>query len=643
MQQNTIILGTAGHIDHGKTALVKALTGIDTDRLKEEKRRGITIELGFAHLDLPSGQRIGVVDVPGHERFVRNMVAGAMGMDLVALVIAADEGIMPQTREHLEICQLLGVKKGVVVITKKDMVDQEWLELVKEDVREFLVETFLENAPILAVSSISNTAQSGIPELITTLNDLIANISPKPQSGPYRLPVDRVFSIKGFGTVVTGTSISGRIHLGDEVMIYPRGIKTKIRGIQIHNTSSDKATAGTRTALNLQGLNKDEIERGDVVATPDGLHASYLLDLKFLYLSSAGRPLKHRSPIRFHVGTAEVIGRVLMQDDEIEPGRETFIQVKLDKPVAVLPGDRYIIRSYSPIRTIGGGIVLNPVPRRRKRSRPELWKELEMLDKQEPNDLIIYHLRQTGIRGLTQTELAMRSGIYGKALERTLEGLFSNGRAIRVDTDEKRVIDGDTYRALKEKITELIKAYHRENPLIKGISKEEIKSRIFSHSPGGESRLFQKLLSELVNSGTLIQDKDLVWLSTHTISLGEEDALIRQRIEELYRKSGLEPPSREDALTTVSNDPKSASKIFDLLVREGVLIRLKEDLYYHNTTLDKVKDIVTAFLKKNSEMAINDFRDLVQGLSRKYMIPLLEYLDNQKITIRVGDKRKLRG
>jgi selenocysteine-specific elongation factor len=643
MQQKTIILGTAGHIDHGKTTLVKALTGIDTDRLKEEKRRGITIELGFAHLDLPSGQRIGVVDVPGHERFVKNMVAGAMGMDLVALVIAADEGVMPQTREHLEICQLLGVKKGVVVLTKKDMVDQEWLELVREDVRGFLTGTFLENAPILAVSSVSSAAQSGIPELVTTLNDLIADISPKPPSGPYRLPVDRVFSIKGFGTVVTGTSISGQIRVGDEATIYPRGIKTRIRGIQIHNAPGDEATAGVRTALNLQGLNKEEIERGDVVATSGGLHPSYLLDLKFLYLSSAGRPLKYRSPIRFHVGTAEITGRVLMQDDEIEPGRETFIQVKLDKPVAVLPGDRYVIRSYSPVQTIGGGIVLNPVPRRRKRSRPELWKELEMLDTQEPNALIIYHLRQMGIRGLTQAELAMRSGIYGKALERTLEGLFSNGTAIRIDTDEKRVIDGDTYRALKGKITELINGYHRENPLSKGISKEEIKSRIFARSPGGESRLFQKLLSELVNSGALVQDKDLVGLSTHTISLGEEGASIRRRIEELYKKSGLEPPSREDVLTTVSNDPKSASRIFDLLVREGVLTRLKEDLYYHNTTLDKVKDLVTAFLKKNGEMAVNDFRDLVQGLSRKYMIPLLEYLDNQKITIRVGDKRKLRG
>lgn len=643
MQQKTIILGTAGHIDHGKTTLVKALTGIDTDRLKEEKRRGITIELGFAYLDLPSGQRIGVVDVPGHERFVKNMVAGAMGMDLVALVIAADEGVMPQTREHLEICQLLGVKKGVVVLTKKDMVEPDWLELVKEDVRGFLAGTFLENAPILAVSSVSNTAQNGIPELITTLDNLIANISQKPPSGPYRLPVDRVFSIKGFGTVVTGTSISGQIHVGDEATIYPRGVKTRIRGIQIHNTPSDKATAGVRTALNLQGLNKDEIERGDVVATSGGLHTSYLLDLKFLYLSSAGRPLKYRSPIRFHIGTAEITGRVLMQEDEIEPGRETYIQVKLDKPVAVLPGDRYVIRSYSPVRTIGGGIVLNPVPRRRKRSRPELWKELEMLDNQKPDGLIIYHLKQTGIRGLTQAELAMRSGVYGKTLERTLEGLFSDGRAIRIDAEEKRVIDGDTYRALKEKIVGLISGYHRENPLSKGISKEEIRSRIFPHGAGGDGRLFQKLLAELVNSGRLVQDKDLIRLSTHKISLGEKDASIRQQIEDLYRKSGLEPPSKEDALAKVSADQKTGSRIFDLLISEGILIRLKEDLYYHKTAIDKVKDMVTAFLKKNGEMAVNDFRDLTQGLSRKYMIPLLEYLDNQKITIRVGDKRKLRG
>ncbi|MGB9712845.1 MAG: selenocysteine-specific translation elongation factor [Dissulfurimicrobium hydrothermale] len=641
MQQKTLILGTAGHIDHGKTTLVKALTGIDTDRLKEEKRRGITIELGFAYLDLPNGQRIGVVDVPGHERFVKNMVAGAMGMDLVALVIAADEGVMPQTREHLEICQLLEVKKGLVVLTKKDMVDPEWLELVKEDIREFLVGTFLEGAPIVSVSSISDAKDNGIHELITVISDLVADIPPRTPSGPYRLPVDRVFSIKGFGTVVTGTSISGKIRVGDEAVIYPQGLKTKIRGIQIHNAPCDEAAAGMRTALNLQGIEREAVERGDVVATAGSLHPSYLLDLKFLYLSSAGRPLKYRSPVRFHTGTVEITGRVIMQEDEIEPGRETFIQIKLDKPAAVLPGDRYVIRSYSPIRTIGGGIILNPMPRRRKRSRPELWKGLEILSRLEPNDLIIYHLEQAGQRGLTQAELAMRSGVYGEILEQTLDSLFSKGKAVRIDTDEKRAIDGNIYRTLKKKILDFATEYHKENPLSKGIAKEEVRSRIFLHSPSG-GRLFQKLLTDLVNSGDLIQEKDLLRLSTHKVSLGEEEISTRRNLEELFRKSGLEPPSREDAVTIVSPDKKTASNIFDLLVAEGVLVRIKEDLYYHRDALNKVVDLVTSFLKKNGEMAVGDFRDMTHGLSRKFIIPLLEYLDNQKITIRVGDKRKLR-
>jgi selenocysteine-specific elongation factor len=638
METKTIILGTAGHIDHGKTALVKAVTGIDTDRLKEEKERGITIELGFAYLDLPSGRRVGVVDVPGHERFVKNMVAGAMGMDLVALVVAADEGVMPQTREHLEICQLLGVKKGLIVLTKKDMVDEEWLELVTEDVRDFVAGTFLEGAPLLAVSS---TTGDGIEAFVSTVDHLVSEVTPKAPVGPYRLPVDRVFSAKGFGTVVTGTSISGHISVGDDVCIYPRGLKSKIRGIQIHGGNVQEAQPGLRTALNLHGIDREQVVRGDVVSLPESLHPSYLLDLQFLYLASADRRLKHRSPVRFHVGTAEVIGRMYLQGDELAPGTEAFAQIKLDDPVAVLPGDHYVIRSYSPIRTIGGGRILHPVPRKRKRTRPELWKELETIAGGVPEELISYHVERSGIRGLSQPEIAMRSGVYGKRLNRELERLLSAQKVVKLDSEGQKYLHGTVYEGLKAKAVTILQSYHKANPLVQGLSKEELKSRLFPRLV--DSRVFQRLLADMVKSGDVFQEKDLVRLSTHRVALGEKEEALRKRIVGLFRESGLQPPSRTEAVDKVGEDAASAARIFDLLVREGELVRLKEDLFFHRVALESLKDMVVRFIKEHGELGINDFRDLTGGLSRKYMIPLLEYFDNQHVTLRIGDTRKLRG
>ncbi len=647
MDTKTIIIGTAGHIDHGKTALVKVLTGIDTDRLKEEKERGITIELGFAHLSLPSGQQVGVVDVPGHERFVKNMVAGAMGMDLVVLVVAADEGVMPQTTEHLEICRLLGVKKGLVVLTKKDLVEKEWLEMITEDVSDFVSGTFLEDAPVLAVSSVTG---DGLDELLRVLEEMVSEVVPKAPVGPYRLPVDRVFSVKGFGTVVTGTSISGQIRLGDEVSIYPKRMTTRIRGIQIHGKEAQEAHPGMRTALNLQGIDKEDVNRGDVMATPGSLHASYLLDLKFLYLASSDRPLRHRSPVRFHVGTTEVIGRVLLQGDELVPGSEAYIQIMLKEPVAVLSGDHYVIRSYSPIRTIGGGEILHPVPRRRKRTRPALWAELDILAKGEPADIIGYHLERAGVRGLSRSELAMRSSIYGKRLARELDHLLSSRKVVCFEGEGQRLIHGKVYEALKEQALDFLETFHNDNPLVQGLSKEELRSRLFPtagvlkhgfQSPN--QRLFQMLLSDLVKLGKVVHEKDLVRLSSHHVTLGDEEKELRRELELIFKKAGFQPPFREDALGRTAGHKKAADNIFDLMVREGILVRLKEDLYFHHTILDRIKDVVIRFIKEHGDLGINEFRDLAGGLSRKYMIPLLEYLDNQRITIRIGDKRKLRG
>ncbi len=634
-----IILGTAGHIDHGKTTLVKALTGIDTDRLKEEKQRGITIELGFAHLTLPSGIRLGIVDVPGHERFIKNMVAGASGVDLVALVIAADEGVMPQTREHLEICQLLGVKSGVVVITKKDLVDEEWLELVKEDIAEAMKGTFLEGAPMVAVSAVTG---EGLSELIKVLDELVAQIPDRPAEGPFRLPIDRVFVIKGFGTVVTGTAISGRIALGEEVMVYPKGLKTKVRRIQVHGEDRDFGEAGQRTALNLQGIEKEEIERGDVVAHPDVLQPSYILDLDLQYLSSAPRPLVHNTRVRFHIGTSEVLGRVvLFGQEKVQPGQRALAQIRLENPVACWRGDHFVIRSYSPMVTIGGGVVLDPLARRRKRSQRHQLEELKLLRDGEPPEIILYHLDRTGVLGLTKEKIALRISIFGQALEEILRVLSNQGKIKRVQVEGKDLyLSSKIYQRLKEEILLRLKKFHEKFPLRMGLPKEDLRQRLPS---GLEARVFEKMLEELEEKGKIVREKELVRLATHQIVLAEDLERLKHQIEEAFRREGFQPADKDEILSRFRENPALTMEIFGLLLKEGRLVRIKENLVYHADVLEEIKKRVLEFFKTHSEMAVGDFRKLTEGASRKYLIPLLEYLDQAKITIRLGDKRVLRG
>ncbi len=634
-----VILGTAGHIDHGKTTLVKALTGIDTDRLKEEKQRGITIELGFAHLTLPSGIRLGIVDVPGHERFIKNMVAGASGVDLVALVIAADEGVMPQTREHLEICQLLGVKSGVVVITKKDLVDEEWLELVKEDIAEAMKGTFLEGAPMVAVSAVTG---EGLLELIKILDELVAQIPDRPAEGPFRLPIDRVFVIKGFGTVVTGTAISGRIALGEEVMVYPKGLRTKVRRIQVHGEDRDFGEAGQRTALNLQGIEKEEIERGDVVAHPGVLQPSYILDLDLQYLSSAPRPLVHNTRVRFHIGTSEVLGRVVLFGQErVQPGQRALAQIRLEKPVACWRGDHFVIRSYSPMVTIGGGVVLDPLARRRKRSQRHQVEELKLLRDGEPKEIILYHLDRAGVLGLTKEKIALRISIFGQALEEILQVLSNQGKIKRVQVEGKDLyLSSKIYQRLKEEILLRLKKFHEKFPLRMGLPKEDLRQRLPS---GLEARVFEKMLEELEEKGKIVREKELVRLATHQIVLAEDLERLKHQIEEAFRQEGFQPADKDEILSRFRENPALTMEIFGLLLKEGRLVRIKENLVYHIDVLEEIKKRVLEFFKTHSEMVVGDLRKLTEGASRKYLIPLLEYLDQEKITIRLGDKRVLRG
>ncbi len=463
-----IVLGTAGHVDHGKTSFVKALTGIETDRLKEEKKRGITIELGFAFLDLPCGHRLGIVDVPGHEKFVKNMVAGVTGMDLVAFVIAADEGIMPQTEEHFEICRLLGVKQGIIVITKKDMVEDEWLEMVSEEVREYCVGSFLEDAPLVHVSS---TTKEGIEEVRKLLDDFVVKQQFQEAHGPFRLPVDRIFAMKGFGAVVTGTSISGRLSVGEELCLYPTDLTAKVRGIQVHANAVETVEAGHRTAINLQGVDTATVSRGMLAATPGSLSPSYMLDCDFLYLPSVAKALKHRSRVRVHIGTAEVMGRVSLLDrDLLEPGENAGIQLLLEEPVTCWPGDRYVVRSYSPVATIGGGEILaNLPPRKRKRlneqDRLNNMAAFRVLYGESEEEKILLFLHDQGTLGLTFNELAVRLGVFAKQLKKLLSAPLSSRKIVVVDSNTQRYLAKEISDEVEQELLVNLTLYHQKNPL----------------------------------------------------------------------------------------------------------------------------------------------------------------------------------
>jgi selenocysteine-specific elongation factor len=629
-----IILGTAGHIDHGKTSLVKAMTGIDTDRLKEEKERGITIELGFAYLDLPNGQRLGIIDVPGHERFIKNMVAGASTIDLVALIIAADEGVMPQTREHLDICSLLGIKKGMVVLTKIDMVEADWLDLVQEDIKEFLKDTFLDGAPIVPVSS---TTGQGIPDLLSILEKLSSEVEERSSAGIFRLPVDRVFTMHGFGTVITGTAISGNLAVGDQVTIYPQEIQAKVRGIQVHNQDTEEIRAGLRTAINLQGIEKATVNRGDVVASAQGLHPTLLLDLKVRLLPTLAKPVKYRSQVRFHSGTNEILGRLLLLGgEEIKPGESHFCQIRLDEPVALLPGDLAVLRSYSPVQTVGGALVLNVIPSRHKRFNQEVLEQLKILEKGTESEKVGMLVLLAGARGMNRAYLGRVVPMPAKKLDDILKDLLNQKVLIQWDKENKSFIHQQEFLKLNKAIAEDLAAYHQGNPLKSGLIKEELKSRLPQIH---EAKLFNFLLHHLAEQGVLVQEKELVRLSRHKVQLKEDQQAVQDALEKVYLKSGLQPPYFKELLEQF---PKGQPRqVLDLMVKEGKLVKVKEDLYFHKQAIEGIKQKLVQWLKKNGEINTAEFKDLTQT-SRKYTIPLLEYFDATQVTIRVEDKRILR-
>ncbi len=631
-----IILGTAGHVDHGKTSLIKSLTGVDTDRLKEEKERGITIELGFASLALPGGLQLGIVDVPGHERFIRNMVSGASGIDLVMMVIAADEGVMPQTKEHLQICSFLGIKKGLVVISKTDMVDKDWLELVKEDVGHFLVGSFLEGVPIIPVSALKG---EGLDELIRTLDALSREIEEDADAGIFRLPVDRVFTMKGFGTVITGTLMSGAIDLGETVEILPSGVSTKIRGIQVHNASVERAEAGQRTAINFQGLERESVSRGDVVVRPGTLIPSRSLDVCFEYLPGFEWKLKNRAQVRFHYGTSEIMARLIPMDrDEVKSGEKIFAQLVLDEPAMVMAGDRFVIRSYSPVTTIGGGLILDPHPPKHKRFKADVLEAFSILMNGDDAAKVGVMIGRTGLTGITLHELILRTGMPRNLLRRILDRLFSDREAILLDKEEIRVVSHTPYGVLLNHFLTELEQYHRKNPLREGLPREELR---MSLGLGGNLKIFTMAMKDLEKQGRIVVDRENVRLTAHRVDLGMGLEEMRQEIETLYQKAGLTPPTVREILEKFSGEKSKVNDVLSVLLKEGTLVRISEDLYYYKETIGKLREDYKKFLLAQGQVNPSGFKDLT-GLSRKFIIPLMEYFDLSKLTIRSGDVRILR-
>jgi selenocysteine-specific elongation factor len=631
-----VVVGTAGHIDHGKTSLVRALTGIDTDRLPEEKARGITIDLGFAFMEEPGldGVVIEIVDVPGHERFVKNMLAGVGGIDLALLVIAADEGVMPQTREHLAICQLLRIKSGMVALTKTDMVEADWLELVREDVGQLLAGTFLAGCPIVPVSSKTG---EGLADLRAALFGRARAVPRKPTDQTARLPVDRVFTVKGFGTVVTGTLTAGRLAVDDRVEIYPRGLASRVRGLQVHGSPVTEAEAGQRTAVNLQGVERVAIERGDVVALPGALVPAVLIDATVELLPDAPRPLRTRDRVRFHVGTQEVMARVLLVGrSELPPGSTAYGRFRLEAPVVALAGDRCVIRSYSPIITIGGGTLLDVVPPRFKRKAPALRAHLELLEHGSAGQVVEEHLRQAGAAGIRAGELRARTPFGPERLKALLDELVQGGAIVAVEREW--FIHREAHDRLRAQTLGLLQAFHAENPLRGGISREELRSRA-GHA---QERVFAQLLTALEAEGVVWSERDVVRLASHAIRLTPEQQRVVDGVEAEFRDSAAAPPSPEEALGRYGIQGNERHELFQLLLSERKLVRVKESLYYHADALRQIQDKLVAHLRERKQIGPADMKDLL-GVSRKYAIPLMEYFDAQRITVRQGERRILRG
>lgn len=618
-----VILGTAGHIDHGKSALVKALTGIDPDRLKEEKERGITIDLGFADLTYHDGLTVGIVDVPGHERLVRNMLAGAGGIDLVLLVIAADEGVMPQSREHLHICNLLKIKSGLITITKVDLVENDWLELVESDVRNFVQGTFLEGATIVHVSS---KTMLNIDLLKEEIKEVTSKVEPKPANGLFRLPIDRVFTLKGFGTVVTGTAISGSISVGADVEILPSNIKSKVRGLHSHGKPVETAYAGQRVAINLQGVDKETLKRGDSVVITGKFTSTTMIDAKVELLKHA-RTLKNRDIVHLHIGTSENTARIILYGkNELKAGERCYCQLRLQEPVIAMSGDRYIIRRFSPVDTLGGGEVLDPSSH--KMSHKKSLDDLAILDSGTLSEKIALKVKRAGIHGMKNSLIEGWIQEETTTIDNSIKELTGKGILHQHDDILFHECNVNAFRNLMKN---KIKDFHERNPLKPGMQKEELRTYL-----NLEPRLFGCLISE---SKDIIIEKEIVRLATFRPTLSQLDEALKRAVVGLLEKSGAKPPDMEELCQILKVDQKHLSDILKLMAKEGILLRINDSIYITSSVYRKAIENMSSFFLKKNEMTMREFKDIL-GTTSKYAIQFIEYFDSNKITKRVGDIRK---
>jgi selenocysteine-specific elongation factor len=644
----SIIVGTAGHIDHGKTALVKALTGIDADRLDEEKRRGITIDLGFAHLELeqPGGEklRLGFVDVPGHERFVRNMLAGVGGIDLVLLVIAADESIKPQTREHFDILQLLGVRRGITVLTKSDAVDAETLDVVRLEVEGLLRGSFLElpQSPIVAVSSVTG---EGLAELKRAIVAVAGEVRPRDSQALARLPIDRVFTMKGFGTVVTGTLVAGTIRREDELEVFPSARRVRVRGIQVHGKTSGAAFAGERTALNVVGASTEDLQRGMSLTLPATFEATRLVDVQLRLLTSAPRPLRDRARVHFHSHTMEAVVDVVLRGSkeitakpakgakvglsQVVPGEESFARLKLPEAALLLPGDRFIIRQFSPVVTIGGGVLLDaaPIPR-----MAGLERFLKVMNGEDQTGILKARIARRHHDGISMSRLIAETGWAKSVIETHLTEAVQRGEVARIG---EFFLDSSALDALKLSVVSTVADFHKKNPLVRGISREELRAHVLAHS-----QVFEAVTVLLVHENKVEIDRDLVRLPGRGVVLKDEEAESKARIEEAFMSAGLKVPALHEVLAGLKVDKNRAQKIVTLLLRDKVLIKVSDELVFHRAALQELRGQVMAYKAKSPRIDVGKFKELA-GVSRKYAIPLLEYFDRERVTRRAGDGREI--
>ncbi len=623
------VIGTAGHVDHGKSTLVEALTGIDPDRLREEKEREMTIDLGFAWLTLPNGESVGIVDVPGHRDFIENMLAGVGGIDAALFVVAVDEGVMPQTREHLAILDLLGIPGGVIALTKTDLVDDpEWLELVRLDVEEVVAGTVLDGAPIVPVSARTG---DGLDELMMALTGCLANRPPRPDKGRPRLPIDRVFTISGFGTVVTGTLADGALTVGQEVEILPAGLRARIRGLQTHKQKIERAVPGSRVAVNLSGVERRQLARGDLLTIPGWLHPTVLTDVRFRHLADTGRPLKHNAGVKLFVGAAEVLARVrVLGAEALEPGEEGWLQLQLERPLPLVKGDRFILRYPSPGMTIGGGEVIDPAPGRKwRRFRPEVIRRLELLSRGSPQELLIHVLDSVGFPQ-TRDQLAGRTGLSESELDEAIRLASESGEVFALgDGRESALCSLAGWDALKGRIVRELRAFHESEPLRMGMPREALRSRL-KLTP----RVFADVIERGATEGAFVDDGTVIRLPGHAVRFTEAQARAVERLMAEFAARPYTPPSYKESAEIVGED------VLKALIERGDLVQVAPDVLLSAEVYREMTDAVRRHIADNGSITAAELRDMFET-TRKYAIGLLEHLDAIGVTRRVGDERVL--